>query len=99
MLTVENYKNMRKQFGKVVDDSWLPVTVTSSASSSVKFRPPEMDLTPEKVFMNWYGGKKLSAFKVPVVTISRVDGSTLSGVITYAKNFNPPRGCFRVPRP
>jgi hypothetical protein len=75
------------------------VPATSVASRQVgrvvKMHGQFMDLIPEDVFYATYG-KTPSQLKLPMISVPRADGAIVTGVLTRAKEWNPPEGVYRL---
>ena len=70
-------------------------TVEQTSSSAIKLRGCDYDLIPEDVFRKATGNTFQLAGVSPL-TIVRVAGPPLVGVLMYASNWNPPQNCYRV---
>ena len=79
-------------------DDWLTpeIIVTGQVKCSLTIREPDRDLIPEELFTLMTNGLKFSDINIPLASFRRSNGETLTGVLVYAENWNPPLGCFRV---
>ena len=55
-----------------------------------------MDLIPDSVLQARFNMTSAQLGKGRSVTIVRAEGTPITGVLVYAKDWNPPPGCFRL---
>ena len=64
--------------------------------TEMQIRGPDYDLIPVAMFKKYANGKTPSEAGVPLISIRRTTGTSITGVLLWANHWNPPAGCWRV---
>ena len=65
-------------------------------SANLTIRGPEFDVVPEDIFFKHSHGKTFKECGLTGITMDRLVGGSLIGLLLYAANWNTPLGCWRL---
>jgi hypothetical protein len=102
---VERYRVAKKRAKaagrrRVTDDGEYmkpPTIVQKQGKSFLQLCEPDVDFMPDYVYARDVGGgKKPQDLGKPTVSVKRLNGIVLKGVVFMAQGIHPPPGCFRI---